>query len=138
MNRLTFLVLFIPLSAIFCFGASAFAPGLVINWLQGMPLPGLQTLSGAAMAITLSVAIPAALIVVAYLRGASSSQPNLWLYLIAAVLLSFATVAAYQFKFAFNYANLLSSIGPLVALITCGIVGCKTRSKKVNSDANKV
>ena len=129
MNRLTFLVLFIPLSVIFCFGASAFAPGLVINWLQGMPLPGLQTLSGAAMALALSVAIPAALFVVAYVRGRSSSQPNLWLSPIAAVLLSFGSAAAFALKVptTYEYAHLVATLGPLIALIACGIVGYKTK-----------
>ena len=127
MGKATFLILFIPLSIIFCLGASGFAPGLVIFWLRGTPLPGLGTLSGATMALAWSVVVPAALILVAHLRGKSSFQPNLKLYPLAAVFLSFGSVFAYLLKLSFSYGSLLATMGPVVLLIACAIAGLKTK-----------
>ena len=62
-------------------------------WLRGMPLLGLGTLSRATLGLAGSIVVPVALILVAHLRGKSSLKPNLKLYPLAALSLSFGEKA---------------------------------------------
>ena len=62
-------------------------------WLRGMPLLGLGTLSRATLGLAGSIVVPVALILVAHLKGKSSLQPNLKLYPLVALSLSFGEKA---------------------------------------------